>query len=308
MRLFDCVLWMPTVNYKDFQSPDEMESEIFEVSDSISAENIQSHDDNRLYVRFHTYVNNDIDIYFYLDDGYRYNKREDSLNVKLRHLRHSRNGMFVYSVETEQENHPVFGNSATGDFRFPCDIYHRIKNFYHEHSFHDDRDGDSVLKPYIAAANNGYHPEDDIMSKAVEHYLNLYDKRFSNGYKYMKVNYYILANSSFGGKLKFFFMAKRHLAFYKMASALNGDRIYLNTLLASSHNTFMTSSVWDHEDDVEESAWNQKRFNIDNIHKSIELMVSCVDNKLGISNAIISFWISVVALGISLYFGLKPLM
>lgn len=282
-KLFGCVLWMPTVVYKDFEGVEENESDIFEVSDSLDASLISDSDDSRLYVSLTLHANHDVDIHFYTGENNKYVKRDASLDVRLRNISHSRNGMFVYSVESESENHPVFYSISDGQYKFPCDLYHRIKGYYHEHIFHNGDDGDSVLKPYLEELDSD--DEDNvnrIMHNASMHYLRLYDRRFASGYKYLKINYNSLVNCSPLRKFTFFFQAKKHLSFYRLATALQGDRIYMNTLLTSAQVT-----------DTE------KVYNVENIQKSIELMVYCIDNKLGITNARISFWIAILAIVIS---------
>lgn len=283
-KFFGCVLWMPTVVYKDFEDVEEKESDIFEVSDSLDASLISEYDDSRLYVSMALHANHDVDIRFYPGGSYRDSRRDATLDVRLHHIYHSRNGMFVYSVESECENHPVFYCISDSHYKFPCDLYHRIKSFYHEHSFHEGDDGDSVLKPYLEELDSDDADNvDSILRNASMHYLRLYDKRFASGYKYLKINYNSLVNCSALRKFTFFFQAKKHLSFYRLATALQGDRIYVNTLLASSQET-----------DIE------RAFNVDNIQKSIELMVYCIDNKLGITNARISFWIAILAIVISI--------
>ncbi|MGN1218148.1 MAG: hypothetical protein ACI4TD_09235 [Phocaeicola sp.] len=213
--------------------------------------------------------------------------------------------MFIYSVETQINDHPVFVDSVNGTFRFPCDLYHRIKTYYHEHSFHDGDDGDSVLKPYIEIiGNENAENIRKIVENATNHYLELYSRRFSFGYEYLQMDYYSLANCSVFRKLMFFFQAKKHFSFYRMASALRGDRIYMNTLLHSSFNTVMKENRKSVEDNIEDNLWMQRIYNIDNIQKSIVLMIDCIDNKLGITNARISFWIAILAIAISIYLAL----
>lgn len=287
--------------YQDFDTVEEKESGIFEVSDSLNSSLISESDDSRLYVSMNLHTNHDVDIHFFTDDNYRYNRKDSSLDIRLRHVFHSRNGMFVYSVETECAKHPVLCSTSDSKYKFPCDLYHRIKSYYHEHSFHDGDDGDSVLKPYVEVMDS----EDSdsvnrILENAMTHYLELYDKRFMSGYKYLKIDYNGLVNCSIGRKLTFFFQAKKHLSFYRLASALRGDRIYMNTLLCSSYNKNMQNVQSKVLDDQAEGIWLQRAYNVENILKSVELMVDCIDNKLGISNARISFWIAILAIAVSI--------
>lgn len=127
-KLFGCVLWMPTVVYQDFETVEEKESGIFEVSDSLNSTLISESDDSRLYVSMNLHTNHDVDIHFFTDDNYRYNRKDSSLDIRLRHVFHSRNGMFVYSVETECAKHPVLCRTSDSKYKFPCDLYHRIKS------------------------------------------------------------------------------------------------------------------------------------------------------------------------------------
>jgi transposase len=59
---------------------------------------------------------------------------------------------------------------------FPCDIYNKMKEFYHRHSYHTVDDGDSTLKPYISEKDVDIKKENN---EALKHYLCQYFRKFS---------------------------------------------------------------------------------------------------------------------------------
>lgn len=291
MTVCYCALWMPTIIHQDFMEPYFRESKIMEISDNVSV----APDDSKLYVKL-LMVDMDIQILVYKDDGYRYNKQDDSLTITLRHSDHSHNGMFFYTVETEIENHPLIYNSASGEYHFPCDLYHGIKEFYHKHAYHKVSDGDSTIYPYVSKTPINIKQPDNAV---ICHYLKLYEKKFINDFEYLQFNFSTLVNGGIFQKLLFFFGLRRHHSFYRIATKMKGDKTYYNALYMSCYNTKVKLERSDPEDSEEEKSHKRSAFNIENIIQSVDIMEDRIDNQFGLTNARISFWIAIFAIAIS---------
>lgn len=89
MTVCYCALWMPTIIHQDFNEPYFRESKIMEISDKVSV----ACGDSKFHVKL-LMEDLDIKILMYKDDGFRYNRQDDSLTLTLRHRDHSHNGMF----------------------------------------------------------------------------------------------------------------------------------------------------------------------------------------------------------------------
>lgn len=292
MTVCYCALWMPTIIHQDFEEPYFRESKIMEISDSVSV----ADGDSKLYVKLLMKNNHDIQILIYKDDGYRYNKQDDSLTLTLCYIDHSHNGMFYYSVEAENAHHPLIYNEATGLYRFPGDLYHGIKEFYHKHAYHKVSDGDSTILPFVSLTEIDIKQADN---EVLCHYLKLYEDKFINYFEYLQYNFSALINGGLRQKILFFFGWRRHHSFYRIATRLKGDKTYYNSLYMSCYNTKVRLERSNPDDTEEEKAHKRRAFNIENIVQSVDIMEDRIDNQFGLTNARISFWIALIAIFIS---------
>jgi len=292
-----CALWMPTVTYRDFSEPLESETGIVEISDELDNTILNSHNDSKLYVKLHCQPNFDIEILIYKDDGYGYERQDDSLTIWLRHIDHSHNGMFSYAVETEIEQHPLIYNPENQCYRFPSDLYHRIKGFYHSHCYHQEEDGDSMILPFVSTSPIDIKTADN---DVIAHYLELYESKFLNDFDFLQYNFVALANSSVATKILFFLGKKRHHSFYKIATRMKGYKTYYNTLYMSCYNTSVRVERPAPDDTEEVKALRRRAFNIENIIRNVDVMEDRIGNLFGLSNARISFWIALLAIVISI--------
>lgn len=287
-----CALWMPTIIHQDFKEPYFRESKIREISDDI----LVAEGDCKLYVKLLIKDNQDIEILIYKDDGYRYNKQDDTLTITLKYIDHSHNGMFFYSIEADDVHHPLIYNPISGEYRFPCDLYHGIKEFYHKHAYHKVSDGDSTIYPLISQNPIDIKQADNAV---LCHYLKLYEDKFINDFEFLQHNFSSLINGGLRQKILFFFGWRRHHSFYRIATRLKGDKTYYNSLYMSCYNTKVRLERSNPDDSEEEKAHKRCAFNIENIVKSVDIMEDRIDNQFGLTNARISFWIAIIAIFIS---------
>lgn len=175
---------MPTIIHQEFEKPLCLESDFFEISDNLSGKELKD-DDQRLYAKVGLNVSNqNITIRFYR------NKKGEELKDKqlnLEYVIHSHNGLFKYKiVMPEGGSFLIKKDDATGKYLFPCDIYHKIKEFYHLHEHHQADDGDSMLKPYISSIDVDINQHDN---EALLHYLNEYEIKFQEGHRFVQLIY-----------------------------------------------------------------------------------------------------------------------
>lgn len=291
MTVCFCALWMPTIIHQDFNEPYFRESKIMEISDKVSV----ASGDSKLHVKL-LMEDLDIKILMYKDDGFRYNRQDDSLTLTLRHRDHSHNGMFFYAVETEIEQHPLIYNAKSGEYQFPCDLYHGIKEFYHKHAYHKVSDGDSTIYPLVSRNPIDIKQPDN---EVICHYLHLYEDKFINDFDYLQFNFCALVNGGIWQKILFFFGLRRHHSFYRIATRLKGDKTYYNSLYMSCYNTKVRLERSAPEDSDEDKSLKRRAFNIENIVQSVDIMEDRIDNQFGLTNARISFWVAIIAIIIS---------
>lgn len=178
--------------------------------------------------------------------------------VKLIYIDESRNGMIHYSYEDA-----ILQDS---DFRFTCTtfpevVYHIIKEFYHEHNFHES-ENDSSLKPYVC------HCSDDFKfkapnNKALLHYLKCYEKVLQGMVAQSKMWMNILRKKDLSSNTKVF------VAIPKLCLMARGYDAYLSTLYNSRYNTWCRLEHIPEQEEVTEGCerkieLRQIAFNIEN--------------------------------------------
>lgn len=285
---------MPTVIYRKPESPITDTIEFFELSDSLSEPTIKAKKDCRLFAKLTIQDGKDIQIDISKDKGCSYSKVEE-YSVTLIQEEPSHNGMVPYIIDAARADNPFFVDK-NGDLKFPCAIYHRIKEFYHNHNFHKSDDGDSMIPPFVSREKVDIKAPDNA---ALLHYLEEYEKKFINGFSYLEHYFNKLCNSGFMSKPLFFIGWDDHTSFYMLAMRLKGDKAYFNTLCSSCYNSCfkMRDSL---EDDAKE--YRRKYFNIHNIIESIDAMEDRVNSRFSMSVARISFWIAIFAVVLSIVF------
>lgn len=287
---------MPTIIHQEFEKPLCLESDFFEISDNLSGKELKD-DDQRLYAKVGLNVSNqNITIRFYR------NKKGEELKDKqlnLEYVIHSHNGLFKYKiVMPEGGSFLIKKDDATGKYLFPCDIYHKIKEFYHLHEHHQADDGDSMLKPYISSIDVDINQHDN---EALLHYLNEYEIKFQEGHRFVQLIYNKLVIGGWWTKTKMFFSSNsNHHSFYRLVSRLKGDKAYYNSLFYSCYNTHIRIKDVDVNDGIAKER-RRKAFNTDNIISNIRTMEERINNKFSLSNSRISFWIAIVAIAVSIY-------
>lgn len=178
--------------------------------------------------------------------------------VKLIYKDESRNGMIHYLYEDAILQDSDFKFTGTN---FPEVVYHMIKEFYHEHNFHES-ENDSSLKPYIS------HCSDDFEfkvpnNKALLHYLKCYEKVLKGMVAQSKMWMNILRNKNLDNNTKVF------VAIPKLCLMARGYDAYLSTLYNSRYNTWCRLDYIPEQEEVAEKCESKKdlrqiAFNIEN--------------------------------------------
>lgn len=295
MKSIYCILWMPTIIHQDFKKPLCCQSDFFEISDNLSGEELRD-DDQKVYAKVELNANNNnIVIRFFQ------NKKEVELKDKqleLEYVNRSHNGLFKYKITISEEGSFLIKKGNDGKYQFPCDIYHKIKEFYHLHEHHQADDGDSMLKPYISSNDVDINQNDN---EALLHYLHEYEVKFLEGHRFIQLIYNKLVIGGWWTKIKMFFSRNsNHHSFYRLVSRLKGDKAYYNSLFYSCYNTHIKIKDVDINDEVAKEK-RRKAFNIDNIIGNIRTMEERINNKFSLSNSRISFWIAIFAIAVSIY-------
>lgn len=304
MKTFNIVLWMPTVVHKDFNWLYKQETPVFEISDGIDGDSLND-GDARLYAKISVNPHKDLDIEVYGDqDGETVFKDECFCLV---YTDHSHNGLFKYSLTIPDDGNALVKIEDSGMAVFPCDIYNRIKEFYHRHNYHAVNDGDSIIKPFVTTEDIDIKKDNN---EALRHYLCQYEKKFSDSFS-MLSNLYesLIQKKRWGIYLKLMVGKGKHGPFYQMSTAIKGDKTYCNTLLSSCYNRFTELRFSQDATEAEktralEEVKNAKRqrFNIENITNSVAIMVERVNNHFSLSTSFISFWLACFAILLSIVF------
>lgn len=288
-----CVLWMPTVVYKCPDQPIRKRIDFFELSDSISQAAIEKKKDSRLFATVDLFDERNIRVNIYKD-------RADegclvgNYALELTYETCSHNGMVLYGMNVATLDNPLF-TGPDGEVRFPCAIYHKLKELYHTHHFHTSDDGDSMIAPFVSKEKVAIKKANN---EALLHYLNLYEEKFLNQFEYLELYFCKLNHGGFWSKIRFFFGWDNHSSFYRLAMRIKGDKTYFNTLYSSRYNSVFRIKD-SNEMDEESSIFHRKSFNICNISKIVDTMMAEVACRFDMSVARISFWMAFVAIILS---------
>lgn len=286
-----CVLWMPTIIHKDFVTPDCDTIDFFELSDALPEETLNTNNDFRVFAKLEISNNQNIKISFAKGNICNY-ERLDTYTIYLSQKDRSHNGLISYQIEAADASNPFF-LGKDGKLKFPCAIYHKIKEFYHRHNFHKENEGDSMIEPFIS---DKYIDIKSTNNQALLHYLNIYERKFINEYEYLENIFNKLANVGLLSKIRFFFGWDNHDSFYNMAMRIKGDKAYFKSLYHSCYNSAFKI---DNGDDETGKGNRRKTFNIQNIVESVDAMEEKIGNIFNISIARISFWVAVSAIVLS---------
>lgn len=297
MNIGFCVLWMPTIIHKEFNSTATDTSGFFELSDSVPEKIIKQENDNRLFANIQL-KGKDIEIHFFKDKGCSYNIIRE-FSVSLIHEDDSHNGMFLYRIEAAQTDNPFFVGKD-GNPKFPCAIYHKIKEFYHNHNFHKPDDGDSMIPPFVSKNRIDIKSSDN---EALLHYLDRYERKFIDSFYFLELYFNKLNNNSISSKIRFFFGWDNHTSFYMLAMRIKGDKVYFNSLCASKYNTIFKPT--DRNEETGKEDYRRKHFNIHNIIESVGTMENRISNRFNMDVARISFWIAITAVFLSILLSLN---
>ena len=297
MELY-CVLWMPTVIHKDFEfsRPEGKRSEVFEISDEISYLAV---DDKKIYCQLILDQNKDICISVYEDKEAHHQIEE--LSFQMEYVMHSHNGLFKYNIEIEDETGNPLLKRSDETLDFPCDIYNKVKEFYHKHNFHKVDDGDSMIKPYISAVDINIQESDN---DALKHYLSQYENKFRTSLKFINMQYDSLVERGWWKNFAMLMLMQgKHHTFYKLATRVKGDKAYYNSLLHSCYNTIADLSPLPNAEANEESKEARRRiFNVVNCIECLNVMEERINNRFNIQTSVISFWVAIIAIVLSVVF------
>lgn len=292
---------MPTVVHTDFNWLYKESTEVFEISDGLTGDTL-AHDDSALFAQISIRPNKDFVVSIYGDKDKKTELAEEGFC--LRYLDHSHNGLFKYELNIPDEGNALVIIDENGCASFPCDIYNKMKGFYHMHNYHAVDGGDSIIKPYISENNIDIKADNN---DALKHYLCQYDEKFSHSFLLLSKLYEILFKKKrIVVYLKLMIGKGKHGPFYQMATAIKGDKTYCNTLLNSYYNRFdcIDEKEANAEKINEVKEARRRSFNIENITRSVGIMVERVNNHFSLSTSMISFWLACFAiiLSVALYF------
>lgn len=289
---------MPTVVHKDFElsRPEEKRSDVFEISDEVSCLAI---DDKKIYCQLILAQNKDICVSIYEDREAQHKLEE--LSFRMNYAMHSHNGLFKYIIDiVDDEDNPLL-KKLDETLDFPCDIYNKVKEFYHKHNFHKVDDGDSMIKPYISAVDVNIQESDNA---ALKHYLTQYEKKFRTGLEFISMQYDSLVERCWCKNFPMLMLNRgKHHTFYKLATRMKGDKAYYNSLLHSCYNTIADlSPLQDKTFNKESKDARRKIFNVVNSIECLNVMEERINNRLNIQTSVISFWVAIIAIVLSVVF------
>lgn len=299
MKNLYVVLWMPTVVHTDFNWLYKQTTEIFEISDGLTGDSL-ANGDSALFAQINIMPNKDFVVSIFSEKEGK-NKLDDECFC-LRYLDHSHNGLFKYGLTIPDEGNALIKIDDNGKATFPCDIYNKMKGFYHMHNYHAVDGGDSIIKPFISEENIDIKADNN---DALKHYLCQYDNKFSHSFMFLSDLYEIMFKKKrILVYLNLMIGKGKHGPFYQMATAIKGDKTYCNTLLSSYYNRFdcinRTEATEAQINEVKEA--RRRSFNIENITRSVGIMTERVNNHFSLSTSMISFWIACFAIVLSVAF------
>jgi hypothetical protein len=288
---------MPTITHNEFEKPNKTETEIFEISDGLKSK--LTKDDTSIWAQlFLDKESKDIKIKIYI--GLEKKECEQKYEtLTLEYIDHSQNGLFYYKFNVP-ENHPLFPIEGKDGINFPCDMYHKMKEFFHNHEYHFRGDGgDATLKPFIITeerCKKEFKGKLDIKTEnnpAIIHYFRQYNNKFNYQYIAFKRLYDDLINKHHRATIKFFLQGfNSYKSFFELAFTSKGESIYYNALYRSWYNETDNKEKGDKDG-------NRIALNIENIIKNITNLESIITNTFTLRISKISFWIAISAIIIS---------
>lgn len=232
------VLWIPTIVYRNLNEV---------VTSTVKETNISDIKGNLLNVRVRLLKNEniDIDICSNAESGYKH-------YITLKFVKPSYNGLRLYSYEYTADPQYEDGFRFT-DKTFPEAIYHIIKEFYHEHDFHESAN-DASLIAYTSKCEVHIQNDDN---PALAHYLQRYEfmlrSMVDNIHEWLEA---IRAKSDIKDKV--------FTSFPKICLKARGYEVYMDALYHSRYNKKCRVNCYDDRE------LRQRAFNIENAHRYIK--------------------------------------
>ena len=264
-----CALWMPT----------EYHREIICLNKNSIHENISDIESKKNLVEINLLDNQDIHIY----------SKTFKKELTLHFLEKSSNGIFLYEFEDiilcKEINKYFIGDE------FPVALYHCIKSFYHIHEHHSDS-VDAITKAYIFPDNNKPNIK-DFDNKALIHYLENYEKKFSTYRTYISRAYNRIEEIKKKKKYKYSVYTNYYPNILRLLSRAKGEEIYYNSLNNSKYNSSCRLGS--------NSNYSKIAFNIHNSLKKIKYIEKKMlddfgfyHNKVSFNAAIMFFIVGVI--------------
>ena len=231
------VLWIPTIVYRDLKV----------VSETTKETNISDVEGKLLNVRVRLLEDESIDIDISSDvaSGYKH-------YITLNFIKPSYNGLRLYSYEYNANPQFDAGFRFT-DETFPEAIYHIIKEFYHEHDFHEPAN-DASLIAYTSGCAVDIQDDDN---PALAHYLQRYEFVLQS----MVENIHLWLESI---REKEDIEDKIFTSFPKICLKARGYEVYMDALYRSRYNKKCRVDCY------ADRELRQRAFNIENAQKYIK--------------------------------------
>lgn len=231
------VLWIPTIVYRNLNEV---------VTTTVKETNISDIEGNILNVRVRLLENEsiEIDIYSNAESDYKH-------YITLTFVKPSYNGLRLYSYEYTVDSQYEDGFRFT-DKTFPEAIYHIIKEFYHEHDFHELANDASLI---AYTSKDEVHIQNDD-NPALAHYLQRYEfilrAIVDNIHEWLEA---IRAKTDIKDKI--------FTSFPKMCLKARGYEVYMDALYHSRYNKKCRVNCYDDRE------LRQRAFNIENAQRYI---------------------------------------
>ncbi len=232
------VLWIPTIVYRNLNEV---------VTTTIKETNISDIQGNILNVRVCLLENEsiDIDICSNTESDYKH-------YITLKFVKPSYNGLRLYSYKYTANAQYEDGFRFT-DKTFPEAIYHIIKEFYHEHDFHE-LENDASLIAYTSKHKVNIQNDDN---PALAHYLQRYEfmlrAMVDNIHEWLEA---IRTKTDIKDQI--------FTSFPKMCLKARGYEVYMDALYHSRYNKKCRVNCYDDRE------LRQRAFNIENAQRYIK--------------------------------------
>ena len=173
-------------------------------------------------------------------------------SFSLKYIDNSRNGLFLYSYEHNEES-PLFKEG-----KFPPVVYHKIKEYYHEHENINKKDADASLMPFVSDNEVNIKEENNA---ALLWYLEQYERVFMAYHEQVKELYRKIHETP----------AERSNYISSTPTMNKIEEIYLNAIGEMTYYNSLYNSVYNlkftlenREEDERNRSLRQKVFNIQN--------------------------------------------